>query len=311
VVCFCAVIASQHLQRLAPPLALDTRGLSTRRQIARVLSGNLGSLYVSIALDVSCTRGFCTYRSGTAAHYIPRPKTVGAAQHCDPPLLMWRASKHLLPCTRFRLLKLGQGAVAAVSSPATHPRAASEASMTSFAHTGAPSSKPVFCDFPLDRAGHLRDDPHMQEKLSSSDNAKLVVLNGAQVLCQAATKDAPEALAVSKLTPLREYRSNLKEPLLFLGISQDGAPYFAAQASDANKDNFSKDVMSWVDIRSRSGDFTSADSSLAATAHGVLAWHQSSTYSEETGKELVAGHGGWARMEDSNSKCALLCTIHQ
>lgn len=182
--------------------------------------------------------------------------------------------------------------------------------MTAFAHTSATASKPVFCDFPLDRAGHIRDDPQAQAKLSDSDNAILVLLNDSTVLCESAAKDASEALTLSKLCPLREHQNRVKGPLLFLGVSNDGAPYFAAQASEASQDSVPQESMSWVDLRKHSGDLAGADASLAGTAHGVLAWHKSSAYSAETGKEMVPGHAGWSRLEDSTNKCVLCVALH-
>lgn len=90
-----------------------------------------------------------------------------------------------------------------------------------------------------------------------------------------------------------------------MGISDTGAPYFAAQAAEGSEGNVPMDSMSWVDLRKHSGDLTGPDASLAATAHGVLAWHKSCCYSEDSGKEMVPGHAGWARMEDPASKCVL------
>lgn len=179
--------------------------------------------------------------------------------------------------------------------------------MGALTHTSATASKPVFCDFPLDRAGHAREDPQVQAKLSGSDNATLVLLNGSNVLCESAAKGSSESLLLSKLSPLREYQDRVQEPLLFLGISvDDGAPYFAAQTTQASQDSFPRASMSWVDLRKHSGDLNSADASLAGTAHGVLAWHKSCVYSEETGKEMTSGHAGWARFEGSSSRWAVL-----
>ena len=190
-----------------------------------------------------------------------------------------------------------------------HLRSSKEASMVAFAHTSATASKPVFCDFPLDRAGHAREDQQAQAKLSGSDHAILVLLNGSNVLCESAAKGSAESLKLSKLSPLREHRDRVQEPLLFLGVSKsDGAPYFAAQAATASQDSFPAEGMSWVDLRKHSGDMTGADASLAGTAHGVLAWHKSCVYSEETGKELTPGHAGWARFEDSSSRCDALAS---
>lgn len=219
---------------------------------------------------------------------------------------MWRIGSKLLPSARFRLLKGTHGALVA-ALPAGERATAKGFHMTAYAHSVAAGPKAVFCDFPLDRAAHLRDDDQAQDKLMSSDSATLVLLNGSTVLCEPTPAEASEApLALCKLSPLREHHSRAMEPLLFLGVSSKGAPYFAAQASETAQGSPPQEGATWVELRKHSADLTSADSSLAAAAHGVLAWHKSCAYSEETGKEMVPGQAGWARMESSSGRCACL-----
>lgn len=163
--------------------------------------------------------------------------------------------------------------------------------------------KPVFCDFPLDRAGHVRNSAEVEAELQQLDNAVLVLLRDGEALCQSeATGVSSEAtLALVKLFPLREHRGHVQQPLIFLGKSKDGAPHFAAHSDQSPP---IAEGMSWVDLRKDSGKIVPADAALAGTANGILEWHRSCKYSEVTGQPLVPGQAGWARIDESTSKYA-------
>jgi NAD+ diphosphatase len=82
----------------------------------------------------------------------------------------------------------------------------------------------------LDRAAHLRDDP---VQLGQIAKAHILVLWRGKVLCQ---RDSETGLAslcfLPKDAPL--LRDLAEEARLFLGLSEDGAAYFAQDLSDWN-----------------------------------------------------------------------------
>jgi NADH pyrophosphatase-like rudimentary NUDIX domain len=159
------------------------------------------------------------------------------------------------------------------------------------------SSKAVFCEYPLNRAGHVRDRPELEAELQNQDSATLVLLKDGAVLCRDHAGAAP---TVQRLAPLRDHRELVQQPIIFLGLSTDGAPHFAASIG---KTQLPGADVTWVDLRKNSTQLEPADAALAGTAHGLLAWHRSCEYNEESGGPLVPGHAGWARVDESSKKC--------
>jgi NAD+ diphosphatase len=161
----------------------------------------------------------------------------------------------------------------------------------------------------LDRAAHLRDDP---VQLGQIAQAHILVLWRGKVLCQ---RDAETGLAslcfLPKDAPL--LRDLAEEARLFLGLSEDGAAYFAQDLSDWNPElpegvslNSFVDLSEqahpdapegavFLELRSIMITLPPRAAELAATARALLNWHSSHLYCAKCGSPSQMVQAGWQR----------------
>jgi NADH pyrophosphatase-like rudimentary NUDIX domain len=209
---------------------------------------------------------------------------------------------------------------------------------------------PVYTEFPLDRATHLRKgNPTLLTQPAA--NTSLLLLHSGAVLCHglsvngatepASTSSAPHTtafrLAVS--SPSDAIRNALAPelPAVFLGTA-DCASWFAAEVAEAStaeaayaaqaaqqrgnggagehehlggkrksRDAPADGALEWVNVRKRGAELSTADSALAATAVGVLAWHGKQRHAPESGAACAAEAGGWALRGGPDERCVAAC----
>lgn len=171
------------------------------------------------------------------------------------------------------------------------------------------SDAPVYCSYPLERAAHLRTADH-QSKLQQDENAELVLLYNGSALCTKSSQMAHgrgdvETVGLAALKPAKDFiREDWVEHIVFLGIDKaEGTPVFAGHTGCQEvplPDAFQS--AEWLDIRKNSVLMSRSDAALAATANGMLQWHLSNVYSEDTGEQAASIDAGWARTSPSSSR---------
>ena len=162
---------------------------------------------------------------------------------------------------------------------------------------------------PLDRAGHLR--ANASDLLRHPDARLLAVWRGKPLV------DANNALVwLTADDPLFDQSA---ESAVFLGLRQK-SPRFAADVSawqapegdepagffDPNRTHhpMQPDGTDFADLRAMIATMNADDSAVAATAKGVLAWHDSHQFCARCGARSAIDPGGWQR------KCKTCGTGH-
>lgn len=170
---------------------------------------------------------------------------------------------------------------------------------------------PVYCSYPLDRAAHLRTE-EAQATLRQGDNASLILVNNGAALCMktaqtATTQPADEGIpgvGLASISPARLFVDQCwLEQVVFLGIDQTGSPVYAGHTNSEDitlPDGFENAV--WLDIRKNSTSMCAGDAALAGTANGLLQWHKTNIFSEDTGEHAAAIDAGWARKSMSSTR---------
>lgn len=164
----------------------------------------------------------------------------------------------------------------------------------------------TFAGSTMDRAGHLRT-PADQARLRADPAARtLVVWRGKPLF---AGEDAP---VLSWLTMAAEILVEAAAPPVFLGL-EGGAPRFATDVSawedpGADSDELARFLdqsrnrhptltqdESFLDLRAVMVRLAAPDAGAAATARGVLGWHETHRFCARCGGPSVSDLAGWQR----------------
>ncbi|MEM7176546.1 MAG: NAD(+) diphosphatase [Pseudomonadota bacterium] len=97
--------------------------------------------------------------------------------------------------------------------------------------------------------------------------------------------------------PLREYLDHAPDGAVFLGMSGE-TPCFTADFSSLDEEEaieFFGNGAKFIDLRSVAGDLTPSSATVAATAKGVLSWHQTHRFCSRCGAPSRHDDGGWRR----------------
>lgn len=142
----------------------------------------------------------------------------------------------------------------------------------------------------LDRAAHLRQ---MAVDLLRHRRAALLPLWQGKILIDL-EEDVPR---LGWVPPLAGYVEEATEDPIFLGLSGE-TPCFAADFSamdeDQAKERFCEGAK-FIDLRSVAGELGPASASIAATAKGVLGWHETHPFCARCGAASLPDDGGWRR----------------
>ena len=150
----------------------------------------------------------------------------------------------------------------------------------------------------LDRAAHLRD---VCEDLLRHRRAALLPLWNGKILIDLEESEP----RLGWVPPLADYLVEATEPPVFLGLSGE-TPCFAADFTALDEDQVQArfcDGAKFIDLRSIAGELGPASASIAATAKGVMGWHETHPFCARCGAPTLPENGGWRRKCDS---CAAL-----
>jgi NAD+ diphosphatase len=134
---------------------------------------------------------------------------------------------------------------------------------------------------PIDRAAHRRGDP---EWLAAAwERAQVIVI----------APDGRARIAIGGglvLVP----SAGLEGERLFLGVDEDGTPYFAIAGESSTVDG--AELKHLWEI---GHELLPRDARIFAQALGLIQWHNDYRYSPMTGEPTTMEHGGWIRREAS------------
>ncbi|MEO1491110.1 MAG: NAD(+) diphosphatase [Pseudomonadota bacterium] len=142
----------------------------------------------------------------------------------------------------------------------------------------------------LDRASHLRD---ISDDLLRHRRAALLPMYGGKILIDI-EKETPR---LGWVVPHESVLGEMTEQAVFLGLSGE-TPCFAADFSAMSETEVEAqfcDGATFTELRAVAGHLGPASASIAATAKGVVGWHQSHAFCSQCGSPSVIENGGWRR----------------
>jgi len=143
----------------------------------------------------------------------------------------------------------------------------------------------------LDRAPHLRE---MADDLMRHRRAALLPVFHGRVLID----HEGDAARLGWVPPLADYVDEATEPPVFLGLSLE-TPCFSADFSALDDDSVDERFCAgaaFLDLRTVAAELGPASAAIAATAKGVLGWHNSHMFCARCGARTLPDQGGWRRL---------------
>ncbi|MEM1300278.1 MAG: NAD(+) diphosphatase [Pseudomonadota bacterium] len=151
----------------------------------------------------------------------------------------------------------------------------------------------------LDRSSHLRD---ICDDLLRHRRAALLPIYHGKILIDL-EEDEPR---LGWVPPLADYLAEATETPVFLGMSGE-TPCFAADFTALEEHQAEErfcDGAKFIDLRSIAAELGPASASIAATAKGVIGWHETHTFCSRCGAPSLPENGGWRR------KCPSCGALH-
>lgn len=142
----------------------------------------------------------------------------------------------------------------------------------------------------LDRSSHLRD---ICDDLLRHRRAALLPIYHGKILIDL-EEDEPR---LGWVPPLANYLAEATEPPVFLGMSGE-TPCFSADFTALEEYQVEErfcDGAKFIDLRSIAAELGPASASIAATAKGVLGWHETHAFCSRCGSPSLPENGGWRR----------------
>ncbi len=157
----------------------------------------------------------------------------------------------------------------------------------------------------LDRAAHLRKDA---VQLASRDDARVIALWKGEPVADLSSG----LVRLSRFPIPHRFLQDAQTPLLFLGLSESGAPLFAQDVSgvemqlslaevpafgsvEINRNEQLPDCVGSVDLRRLMAVLSPDDAELAAVARAVFEWHRTHQFCPACGGNTTIADAGWER----------------
>ena len=166
----------------------------------------------------------------------------------------------------------------------------------------------AFRDSGLNRAAHARGGADQSELLQHPQAHVFLFWRGKPLV--SGSDDGDKHLA--NVGVAHAMVPHIVDGPVFLGISETGAPYFAADVSPWEPDVVPQDMNAFhdpseqshpdlpsgfrfVELRSIMGQLSLRDAELAATGRGLLEWHRSHGFCANCGDKSKFANAGWER----------------
>ncbi|MBL8531542.1 MAG: NAD(+) diphosphatase [Hyphomonadaceae bacterium] len=146
----------------------------------------------------------------------------------------------------------------------------------------------AFAHYPLDRAGHHRRDPAWLEAALASPAAQVLALHRGQVL----VSDEGGAPSPGWLSGHAHAALAPAAPLLFLGVSSDGAAFFAMNVADVGAFD---GIGRFEELRPVAGALKPDDLAIIGAARAVFEWHARNGFCAQCGTPTQVAEAGWRR----------------
>ena len=159
----------------------------------------------------------------------------------------------------------------------------------------------MFSNNPLDRAGHLRNDPEWLQAQRDSENSLFVPFWHQQplVLPPISADEGPDIgwLPASAMGSLLAQEGR---PVIFLGLNRRQKALFAVDISDlADPENTGPfaNMGQFEDLRALAarGDMSDGDLAIMAQAKALLDWHQRHGFCAQCGGQTILLEAGYKR----------------
>lgn len=163
----------------------------------------------------------------------------------------------------------------------------------------------------FDRAAHLRGDAALLGHLRKDPRARcLAVWRGKPLLCG----DGLDGLAWLALDdPVISAETGARDTIVFLGLGEDGTPFFAADISTWEPEFLDAESLAlfidpsqqrhpdlpqdhaFAELRMVMARLTPREAEIAATAKAIIGWHHTHRFCARCGSESDVSQAGWQR----------------
>ena len=155
----------------------------------------------------------------------------------------------------------------------------------------------AFADYPLDKAGFRRRDGGWLADALANDAAQLAIFRGMQPFC-----DEQGVVWLSGLA--RDAVCGSSATTLFLGIDNEGRPYFAADFTGDLAEAPIAGLGAFEDMRAAAARLPDRDAAILGCAKALFEWHAKHGFCAHCGAPSAIADGGWKRL------CAACHTEH-
>jgi NAD+ diphosphatase len=156
-----------------------------------------------------------------------------------------------------------------------------------------PSNPNAFTRSPLDRAGHRRKDEAWLKDALASDQALLVAFNKRRPFLY----ESGEGLFVRWLAGhVWEQLGDKELPLVFLGVDQAEAPYFACEIADPSALGY---LGAFEELRAAAPRLETNKLPILGTARSLFEWHGRNCFCANCGVASRVVEAGWMRKCDA------------
>jgi NAD+ diphosphatase len=146
----------------------------------------------------------------------------------------------------------------------------------------------AFADYPLDKAGFRRRDGAWLSEALAHEASQLVIFHKGQPF-------AGESGAVWLAGAARDALCGPESNTLFLGVDEDGRPYFAAEVSRDPSSLPLGDLGAFEDMRAFAARAPDREAAILGCAKALYEWHARHGFCANCGAPSFIVDGGWKR----------------
>lgn len=146
----------------------------------------------------------------------------------------------------------------------------------------------AFADYPLDKAGFRRRDSEWLSDALAHEASQLAVFRNLNPFCDAS---GPVWFA----GPARDALCGPEANTIFLGVDEDGRPYFATEMTRDPADSPIADMGAFEDMRAVAARASDRETAILGCARALYEWHARHGHCANCGAASFIADGGWKR----------------
>ncbi|MDZ4776871.1 MAG: NAD(+) diphosphatase [Alphaproteobacteria bacterium] len=146
----------------------------------------------------------------------------------------------------------------------------------------------AFADYPLDKAGFRRRDSEWLADALAHEASQLALLRNLNPFCN-------EEGVVWFAGAARDALCGPEANTIFLGVDNDGRPYFAAEMTRDPAESIVADMGAFEDMRAAAARLADRETAILGCARALYEWHGRHSHCSNCGAATFITDGGWRR----------------